>query len=59
MTLLSKINELFKKELKVVNIGITGFRDDLKSLKVPVIHVEFRPPAGGNAKLLSILKKLK
>ncbi|TYP48666.1 fdrA domain protein [Thermosediminibacter litoriperuensis] len=56
---MSKINELFKKELKVVNIGITGFRDDLKSLSVSVVHVEFRPPAGGNAKLLSILKKLK
>lgn len=56
---MSKINELFKQELKVINVGLTIFKDDLKSLNVPVIHVDFRPPAGGNTKLLSILKKLK
>lgn len=56
---MTKINELFKQDLKVINIGLTIFKDDLRSLNVPVIHVDFRPPAGGNAKLLSILKKMK
>jgi FdrA protein len=56
---MSKINDLFKQDLKVVNIGLAVFRDDLKSLDVPVIHVKFRPPAGGNQRLLSILNKLK
>ncbi|MCC5910172.1 MAG: fdrA domain protein [Clostridiaceae bacterium] len=56
---MSKINELFKKELKVINVGLESFYKDLKSQKVETIHVSWRPAAGGNKKMLELLSKLK
>jgi len=56
----NKINELFLQELKVVNLGIKEFADNLKDKKdVSVIHVKWRPPAGGDRDLLSLLDKLR
>ena len=59
MVLLNKVNELFNKELKIINMGIESFYTDLKEQKVKVIHVDWRPVAGGNKKLSSLLSKLK
>ncbi len=56
---MSKVNELFNKELKVVNIGLESFYNDLKKQKVSAIHVNWRPAAGGNKKLASLLSRLK
>ena len=56
---MSKINELFKTDLKVVNIGLESFYNDLKKQEVPVIHVNWRPSAGGNKKMASLLSRLK
>jgi len=55
---MSKINELFDSELKVINLGLESFSDDLKLQKKAVVHVEWRPVAGGNKKLSSILNQL-
>lgn len=55
---MSKINKLFNSELKVVNIGLESFYKDLKNQKVKVIHVNFRPTAGGNKKMASLLSRL-
>ncbi|NLM42965.1 MAG: fdrA domain protein [Clostridiales bacterium] len=54
-----KVNELFKQELKVINMGLRSFAADIKSQNVEVIHVDWRPVAGGNKKLASMLSKLK
>lgn len=56
---MSKINELFKKELKVVNVGLESFYRDLKEQNISVIHVDWRPVAGGDKKIASILEKLR
>ncbi|SDY76625.1 hypothetical protein SAMN05660462_00834 [Proteiniborus ethanoligenes] len=56
---MSNINKLFKEELKVVNIGLESFYNDLKKQKVSAIHVNWRPAAGGNKKLASLLSRLK
>ena len=53
------VNELFKTELKVVNLGLESFYDDLKGQKVPAIHVQWKPVAGGDKKMASLLGKLK
>jgi hypothetical protein len=53
------INKLFGKEVKVINMGLESFADDLKSQNVKVVHVDWRPPAGGNKKMMSLLGKLK
>ena len=50
--------KLFSKELKVINIGIEMFADDLEKQNVDVIHVNWRPPAGGDLDILKLLEKL-
>ncbi|MBB6216901.1 hypothetical protein HNQ80_003006 [Anaerosolibacter carboniphilus] len=56
---MAKLSELFKEEVKVINMGLESFAKDLKQQKVEVIHVAWKPPAGGNAKMASLLSKLK
>lgn len=53
------INNFFGKEVKVINLGLESFAKDLKSQGVKVVHVNWRPPAGGNKKMMSLLNKLK
>ena len=50
--------KLFNKELKVINIGIEMFADDLERQGVDVIHVDWQPPAGGDLDVLKLLEKL-
>ena len=50
--------KFFNKELKIINIGIEMFADDLEKQNVDVIHVNWRPPAGGDLDILKLLEKL-
>ncbi len=52
------LNNLFSKELKVVNIGLVSFREALKQVNTASVQVDWRPPAGGDADLLAALLKL-
>lgn len=56
---MSKINDLFKQELCVINMGLRSFADDLKGQGVKAVHVDWRPTAGGNARMESLLNRLK
>lgn len=59
MITISKINEtLFGKELKIINIGLESFAEDLKKQRVKVIEVNWKPPAKGKKELLDLLEKL-
>ncbi len=53
------VNKLFKSKLSVINIGLESFSKELKEQKVPTVHVNWRPPAGGNQKMSSLLSRLK
>jgi FdrA protein len=53
-----KINELFNQELKVINMGLDSFAENLRKEEVEVLQMEWKPPAGGNKKLISLLEKL-
>jgi FdrA protein len=53
-----KINALFKDDLVVINMGLEAFGDNLKREKVKVLSMNWKPPAGGNKKLMSLLEKL-
>lgn len=53
------LNGLFEQKLNVVNLGLEAFYDDLKSQSVDAVHVNWRPPAGGNEKMQRLLAKLK
>ena len=56
---MSQINGLFKQELKVINLGLGSFAKELKEQNVQVIQVDWKPPAGGNEKMIKLLNKLK
>jgi hypothetical protein len=43
---------------RVVNVGLDLFADALAQLRVPVVGVDWRPPAGGDAKLAALLARL-
>ena len=49
---------ILAEKLKVVNIGISTFADDLRSQDVEVVHVDWKPPAGGDQEMLRLLEKL-
>ena len=50
--------DLLKGPLKVVNVGLDGFADELKAQGVEVVNVDWSPPAGGDPKLAALLAKL-
>ena len=56
---MAKLNEFFGKPVKVINMGLDGFSEDLKSQQVETLQMDWRPPAGGNQRLASLLNKLK
>lgn len=45
--------------LAAINVGIETFTGSLQAQEAPVVHVNWRPPAGGNEKLMSILERMK
>jgi FdrA protein len=44
---------------RVVNIGLELFAANLLGQGADVVHVQWAPPAGGNAQLISLLDKLR
>lgn len=52
------LKDFFSQKIKVINVGIPSFADDLRKQGVEVIHVEWRPIAGGNKKIQALLEKV-
>jgi FdrA protein len=53
-----EIEKLLKAPLKVVNVGLDEFAEELAQQGVEVVRVDWQPPAGGDAKLAELLSKL-
>ena len=51
--------EQLKQPLAAINVGLESFYDSLVSQGAQAVHVEWRPPAGGNEKLAALLAKMK
>lgn len=49
----------FQVPLAAVNVGLESFYDSLKSQGAEAIQVDWRPPAGGNERLMALLAKMK
>jgi hypothetical protein len=49
---------IFTEPLRVINIGIEGFAEDLQAVGVDVVQLDWRPPTGGDARLASLLASL-
>jgi FdrA protein len=43
----------------VINVGLETFYTSLVAQGAPAIHVDWRPPAGGDERLMGILAKMK
>jgi len=56
---MTRINKLFQEELKIINMGLESFNENLKKQNVKTIQVDWKPPDGANKKMLSLLDKLK
>lgn len=46
------------QNVRVVNAGLEGFFDELREQGVPAVHVDWRPPAGGDIALIDKLSRL-
>lgn len=53
-----RVTELFGQELQVINVGLTLFAEALQRQGVKLVSLDWRPPAGGDAKLAALLEKL-
>ena len=45
--------------LSAINVGLESFTESLTAQEAPVIHVNWKPAAGGNEKLMGILERMK
>ncbi len=50
---------LFTAGPRVINLGLELFATQLAACGVPVTHVDWRPPAGGDARLADLLARLR
>ena len=50
---------LFGKTLIVINIGLQLFSDSFRKQGIKTLHVNWRPPAGGDKELIKLLEKVK
>jgi FdrA protein len=50
---------VLKQSIEVINVGLESFAASVSAQNAVVVHVDWRPPAGGNEKLISILERMK
>ena len=51
--------EVLNQPLAAINVGLESFTSSLKSQDAEAVQVDWRPPAGGNEKLMGILERMK
>jgi FdrA protein len=54
----TKVDELLRKPLVVINLGLRRFAESLEEQKVEVIQVDWIPPAGGDKTMADLLDQL-
>ena len=54
----SETKDLLVTPLTVINIGLDEFARELELQDVPVVNVDWAPPAGGDPELANLLSKL-
>jgi len=59
VSLPARLPELFMAGPRVVNLGLELFATQLAAHGVPVVHVDWRPPASGDTRLASLLERLR
>ncbi|MFX0183140.1 MAG: fdrA domain protein [Candidatus Hodarchaeota archaeon] len=54
----NKIEEMLVNGPKVLNIGLESFYESMKTQGIPILHIDWEPPAQGDAELIALLEKL-
>ncbi len=47
-----------EQPMSVINIGLESFAEDLEKMDIPVIQMDWNPPAGGDMRLVDLLDSL-
>ncbi|MEJ2745197.1 MAG: DUF1116 domain-containing protein, partial [bacterium] len=56
----NRINELWSDKLQVVSMGLKSFTESITAQRsADAIHVDWRPPAGGDPQMLAAIDRLK
>jgi FdrA protein len=51
--------DVLNKHLAAINVGLESFLESLTAQQAQAVHVDWRPAAGGNEKLMSILERMR
>ena len=54
----SRTSNLLEAPVRVANIGLRKFADDLVGQDIAVVQVDWAPPARGNTRLANLLSRL-
>lgn len=55
----NRINELWQDKLSAISMGLKSFTESMAAQGAGVIHVDWRPPAGGDSRMLAALDSLR
>jgi hypothetical protein len=55
---MDRLRELFSAKMHVINLGLESFAGSIQAQGVPVTQVDWRPPAGGDPRLVALLDSL-
>jgi FdrA protein len=50
---------MLHQPLAAINVGLESFTESLIAQDAPVVQVDWRPPAGGDERLMAILERMK
>jgi FdrA protein len=56
---LVKMEAFGGRGVTAINVGLASFAESIRNQGGTAVHVDWRPPAGGNEKLMAILAKMK
>jgi FdrA protein len=48
-----------QQKLSAINVGLESFAESLQAQGAKAVQVDWRPPAGGNEKLMAILERMR
>lgn len=54
----NKVEDLFNRELVVINVGIELFGEAIARQNTSMTQVNWKPPAGGDQEMIDILNDL-
>ena len=50
--------KILDQKLKIINVGVRSFYESILAQEAEALHVDWKPPAGGDTEFLHILEKL-